>query len=95
MFPVIMTLQKLSNHLALLIPNSSDSREKQERDLDFLQKMVPDRWEELYTNRDSLFNLSNPDFCGKVSYPINCRSSTDEITVENTEEAAEVLAPEW
>lgn len=95
MFPVIMTLQKLSNHLALLIPNSLDSREKQERDLDFLQKMVPDRWEELYTNRDSLFNLSNPDFCGKVSCPINCRSSTDEITVENSEEAAEVLAPEW
>jgi SNF2 family DNA or RNA helicase len=70
-FPVIMTLQKLSNHLALLIPNSSDSREKQERDLEFLQKMVPDRWEELYANRDSLFNLSNPDFCGKVSCSIN------------------------
>lgn len=95
MFPVIMTLQKLSNHLALLIPNSSDSREKQERDLDFLQKMVPDRWEELYTNRDSLFNLSNPDFCGKVSCPINFGSNTDEITVEDSEEAAEVLASEW
>ena len=95
MFPVIMTLQKLSNHLALLIPNSSDARDKQERDLDFLQKMVPDRWEELYTNRDSLFNLSNPDFCGKVGSPMDRRSSTDEITVENSEEAAEVLAPEW
>ncbi len=27
--------------------------------------MVPDRWEELYENRDSLHNLANPDFCGK------------------------------
>lgn len=65
-----MTLQKLSNHLALLIPNSSDHADKQERDLGFLQDMVPDRWEDLYANRDSLFNLTNPDFCGKVSLAI-------------------------
>jgi SNF2 family DNA or RNA helicase len=64
-FPVISTLQKLSNHLALLIPNANDPREKQQRDLDFLMAMVPDKWRELYGNRDSLFNLSNPDFCGK------------------------------
>ncbi|TAQ90970.1 hypothetical protein B7494_g695 [Chlorociboria aeruginascens] len=57
--------QKLSNHLALLIPNSSDARDKQERDLEFLKTMVPDRWEELYQNRESLFYLSNPEFCGK------------------------------
>jgi hypothetical protein len=63
---VITTLQKLSNHLALLIPNSGDPQDKQQRDLDFLQKMVPDRWRELYANRDSLLNLSNPEFCGKV-----------------------------
>ncbi|OBT61523.1 hypothetical protein VE03_09133 [Pseudogymnoascus sp. 23342-1-I1] len=64
-FPVIATLQKLSNHLALLIPSSTDPQEKQARDLDFLQTMVPDRWEDLYNHRDSLFNLSNPEFCGK------------------------------
>lgn len=64
-FPVIVTLQKLANHLALLIPNSADPREKQQRDLDFLQEMVPDRWKELYSKRDSLFTLSNPEFCGK------------------------------
>ena len=70
-FPVIMTLQKLSNHLALLIPNSQDLPEKQNRDVDFLREMVPDRWRELYENRDSLFNLANPDFCGKVTcYPL-------------------------
>jgi SNF2 family DNA or RNA helicase len=64
-FPVIATLQKLSNHLALLIPNANDQREKQQRDLDFLMTMVPEKWRELYSNRDSLLNLSNPDFCGK------------------------------
>jgi SNF2 family DNA or RNA helicase len=65
-FPVIIILQKLSNHLALLIPNSNDVVEKQERDLNFLQEMVPDRWKELYANRESLLNLANPEFCGKV-----------------------------
>jgi hypothetical protein len=65
-FPAIITLQKLSNHLALLIPNSQDPQEKQERDLEFLQKMVPDGWQDLYANRDSLFILAKPDFCGKV-----------------------------
>ncbi|TVY84329.1 Switch protein [Lachnellula suecica] len=64
-FPVIITLQKLSNHLALLIPNSADVSDKQERDLDFLRDMVPDRWRDLYAHRDSLVNLSNPEFCGK------------------------------
>ncbi|KUJ11865.1 uncharacterized protein LY89DRAFT_673684 [Mollisia scopiformis] len=64
-FPLIATLLKLSNHLALLIPSASDPSEKQQRDLDFLQQMVPDRWEDLYNHRDSLFNLSNPEFCGK------------------------------
>lgn len=75
-----MTLQKLSNHLALLIPNSLDASEKQLRDLEFLQKMVPDRWEELYANRESLFNLSNPDFCGKVIIKSDCGSIADKIS---------------
>ncbi|QSZ36690.1 hypothetical protein DSL72_006571 [Monilinia vaccinii-corymbosi] len=64
-FPIMTTLQKLSNHLALLLPNDRDPREKQERDLDFLKIMLPDRWEELYKARDSIANLSNPEFCGK------------------------------
>jgi SNF2 family DNA or RNA helicase len=64
-FPCIQNLQKLSNHLALLIPNSSDPHEKQGRDLEFLKTMVPDKWRDLYSNRDSLLNLSNPEFCGK------------------------------
>lgn len=66
-FPIIMTLQKLSNHLALLLPKTSDSKEKQEREIEMLQTMVPNRWEEIYKNRDSILSLSNPEFCGKVS----------------------------
>jgi hypothetical protein len=70
-FPVITNLQKLANHLALLIPNNKDPPDKQERDLDLLKKMVPDRWRELYANRESLFNLSNPEFCGKAgAFPL-------------------------
>lgn len=64
-FPVISNLQKLSNHLALLIPNMEDPAEKQERELTFLQTMVPGRWEDLYQNRNALHMLSNPEFCGK------------------------------
>lgn len=64
-FPVIATLSKLSNHLALLIPVSSDPHDKQQRALDFLMEMVPDKWQELYKNRDSLVHLANPEFCGK------------------------------
>lgn len=64
-FPAISTLQKLSNHLAILIPQSSDSSEKQDRDLELLRICVPDRWRKLYAERDSIINFSNPDFCGK------------------------------
>lgn len=31
--------------------------------------MVPNGWQELYANRDSLFNLAKPEFCGKVFEP--------------------------
>ncbi|KAK4229605.1 switch 2 [Podospora fimiseda] len=64
-FPTIMTLQKLSNHLTLLIPSSSDPSEKQGSELNALQTAMPDNWEDLYKNRDSMLNLANPEFCGK------------------------------
>ena len=85
MFPVIINLQKLSNHLALLIPNSQDPLDKQDRDLEFLQRMVPDDWQELYANRDSLFNLAKPEFCGKVK-------SSNLILVEY---AANSITAQW
>ncbi|KAI9885578.1 MAG: hypothetical protein M1823_002637 [Watsoniomyces obsoletus] len=64
-FPAIATLQKLSNHLAILIPQGTDPQEKQQKDLKYLQLVLPDRWKELYASRDSIINYANPDFCGK------------------------------
>ena len=64
-FPAIAHLQKLSNHLAILIPQSGDPKEKQDKDLEMLQVAVPDQWRQLYRNRDSILNYSNPEFCGK------------------------------
>lgn len=64
-FPAIANLQKLSNHLAILIPQSTDLKEKQDKDLEMLQIAVPDQWRHLYRNRDSILNYSNSEFCGK------------------------------
>lgn len=64
-FPAIAVLQKLSNHLANLIPQSNDPRDKQEKEKEMLQIAVPNQWEELYRSRDSIINYANPEFCGK------------------------------
>ncbi|AEO56960.1 hypothetical protein MYCTH_2302542 [Thermothelomyces thermophilus ATCC 42464] len=64
-FPSILTLQKISNHITLLIPSSTDPSEKQSSELKALQICVPDGWDQLYRNRDSMLNLANPEFCGK------------------------------
>jgi len=64
-FPCIMTLQKLANHLALLIPSSSEDHDKQGKALANLQIAVPDRWRDLYRQQDSINNYAAVDFCGK------------------------------
>lgn len=64
-FPAILGLQKLSNHLAILIPQGSDPKDKQDKDLEMLQITMPDQWRDLYRNRDSIVNYSNTEFCGK------------------------------
>ena len=64
-FPAISTLQKISNHLANLIPQGNDPSDKQAKDLDTLQLCLPDQWEELYATRDNMLNYANPKFCGK------------------------------
>lgn len=64
-FPTISNLRRLSNHIGLLIPQSSDAQEKQDRDLNVLQTAMPAQWEELYTSRDAIIHFSNPEFCGK------------------------------
>jgi SNF2 family DNA or RNA helicase len=64
-FPSIMTLQKISNHITLLIPSCADPNDKQSSELNALKTCIPDDWKELYRNRDSMLNLANPEFCGK------------------------------
>ncbi|EFQ99758.1 chromatin-remodeling complex ATPase chain isw-1 [Nannizzia gypsea CBS 118893] len=64
-FPAISNLQKISNHLAILIPQPMDPKDKQAKDLEMLQVAVPDQWRELYRTRGSIINYSNPEFCGK------------------------------
>ncbi|KAI2467537.1 P-loop containing nucleoside triphosphate hydrolase protein [Annulohypoxylon bovei var. microspora] len=64
-FPIIITLQKLSNHFNLVIPQNSDIPDKHQRELRFLQAAMPTTWQKHYTSRDSLLNLANPEYCGK------------------------------
>ncbi|KAF2840926.1 DNA excision repair protein [Patellaria atrata CBS 101060] len=64
-FPSMVLLQKLSNHLAQLIPASNDLQEKQTRDMEALQIAVPHRWKELYRQKDNIMNFADQDFCGK------------------------------
>ncbi|KAF2013922.1 hypothetical protein BU24DRAFT_424940 [Aaosphaeria arxii CBS 175.79] len=65
MFPSMMTLQKLANHLALLLPHTSDLAEKQAKDLDNLQICCPDEWKYYFRMRDKIFDQSQREFCGK------------------------------
>lgn len=64
-FPMLMTLQKLSNHLALLCPQSKDSEEMQHKEAENLQLALPDTWLEMYHNRDQITNYANAEYCGK------------------------------
>ena len=64
-FPAIATLQKLSNHLALLIPQGDDQEDKRARQLEMLQIAMRKSWRQLYAERDHIKHKANPEFCGK------------------------------
>lgn len=64
-FPSMMVLQKLANHLTLLVPQTTDLETKHESDLNTLRTCLPDAWKYVYDNRDRIKNLVNPEFCGK------------------------------
>lgn len=64
-FPCMITLQKLANHLGLIVPQSSEPKEKQAKDTELLQLACPDIWQDLYKKRDSILNQSQREFCGK------------------------------
>lgn len=64
-FPCIQALQKLSNHLTLLIPTDKQTDEGKRAALKMLRQCAPQHWKTLYKQRDSIQVLSNPVFCGK------------------------------
>lgn len=64
-FPAINKLHHLSNHLALLIPRSSDASEKQTKDLEMLEIAMPEEWSDIFRARDNMLVTGNPEFCGK------------------------------
>ena len=64
-FPTMVTLQKLSNHIAMIIPSKRDSLEKQDKDVEYLKMAFPDEWRDLYAHADSIYHYANPEFCGK------------------------------
>lgn len=63
-FPAIMTMQKISNHLTLLLPKDEEPKDKKEAALKRLSECVPD-WKTLYKNRNSLQLLADSKYCGK------------------------------
>ncbi|UPX11938.1 uncharacterized protein EKO05_0002521 [Ascochyta rabiei] len=65
MFPCMVTLQKLANHIALVVPSSTDNKEKQAKDLLTLETACPETFQELWRNRDAILNQSQREFCGK------------------------------
>lgn len=65
MFPCMVTLQKLANHIALIVPSSSDTNDKQAKDLQTLETACPRTSHELWRNRDAILNQSQREFCGK------------------------------
>ncbi|PHH86054.1 hypothetical protein CDD83_10822 [Cordyceps sp. RAO-2017] len=64
-FPSIIVLQKLANHLTLLVPSTTDLDSKHQSELGTLRTCMPDTWQGLYADRDQIMNLVNPEFCGK------------------------------
>lgn len=64
-FPCLVTLQKLANHVALLVPSGEADPERHEKELQKLTMALPDVWEELYQQRDNIVSYANPRFCGK------------------------------
>lgn len=64
-FPCMITLTKLSSHLGLIVPQSSETAVKQNKDLDTLQLACPETWKDLFRIRDNILNQSQREFCGK------------------------------
>ncbi|KAF1837166.1 hypothetical protein BDW02DRAFT_586916 [Decorospora gaudefroyi] len=64
-FPCMVTFQKLANHLALIVPLSTDNQEKQAKDLKTLEMACPNTYQDLFRIRDNILVQSQREFCGK------------------------------
>ncbi|QIW98937.1 hypothetical protein AMS68_004455 [Peltaster fructicola] len=64
-FPALQMLQKLANHLSLIVPTSETEEERHQKELRFLKIALPEEWSDIYSERDSTFAYANQDFCGK------------------------------
>ena len=64
-FPVIVSLQKLSNHLALIIPSGIDTKEKHSKDLKILKLAFPERWSEMVCQMDKVVTYAKTEYSGK------------------------------
>ncbi|RMZ73054.1 glycosyl hydrolase family 3 N terminal domain-containing [Pyrenophora seminiperda CCB06] len=64
-FPCMVTFQKLANHLALIVPMSTENPEKQAKDLQTLELACPKTFKTLFQIRDNILVQSQREFCGK------------------------------
>ncbi|GAO50166.1 hypothetical protein G7K_4300-t1 [Saitoella complicata NRRL Y-17804] len=63
-FPYMVQIQKLANHLALIIPRNEDTDDARARDARILEECLPHRHKELM-RRESIINSADPELCGK------------------------------
>ncbi|EME46798.1 hypothetical protein DOTSEDRAFT_61357 [Dothistroma septosporum NZE10] len=64
-FPVLVTLQKLSNHLALLLPHGESDPERVAKDIQRLRVAVPDDWKKYVDMKDKTIDWAKSEYCGK------------------------------
>jgi superfamily II DNA or RNA helicase len=64
-FPALFTLRHISNHLALLIPEGNNDKDKYERALNMMHLALPKLAPLIMQQKDSIHHLRNPEFCGK------------------------------
>lgn len=65
MFPAMHALKNIANHLALLIPDGAKIMEEGSTAKEILQLAVPDLWEGMLEQKDSVHHLNNAEYCGK------------------------------
>ncbi|TPX63336.1 hypothetical protein SpCBS45565_g06679 [Spizellomyces sp. 'palustris'] len=60
--PGLITLQKISNHLALIMPHADDLKEKRQKDEELMRIGFPNDWK---SRKPGFREYSDPENCGK------------------------------